>query len=47
MHNNKEVDRLNERGLIIINHEELNELKDCKVLIRAHGQPPSTYDLAF
>ena len=34
VHNNKEVDRLNERGLIIINHEELKELKDCKVLAK-------------
>jgi 4-hydroxy-3-methylbut-2-enyl diphosphate reductase len=47
VHNNKEVDRLNERGLKIINHEDLKELKDCKVLIRAHGEPPSTYELAL
>ena len=47
VHNNKEVDRLNERGLKIINHEDLKQLKDCKVLIRAHGEPPSTYELAL
>ena len=47
VHNNKEVDRLNARGLKIINHEDLKKLKDCKVLIRAHGEPPSTYKLAL
>ena len=47
VHNNKEVDRLNERGLKIINHEDLKELTNCKVLIRAHGEPPSTYKLAL
>jgi 4-hydroxy-3-methylbut-2-enyl diphosphate reductase len=47
VHNNMEVDRLKEKGLVIINHEELQELRDCKVLIRAHGEPPSTYQLAI
>tara|TARA_B100001250_G_C19771718_1_gene777471 strand:- start:289 stop:1164 length:876 start_codon:yes stop_codon:yes gene_type:complete len=47
VHNNKEVDRLNNLGLRIINHKDLKTLKDCKVLIRAHGEPPSTYKLAL
>ena len=45
VHNNKEVDRLNDMGLKIITH--LKELSDCKVLIRAHGEPPSTYTIAL
>ena len=47
VHNNKEVDRLNELGLKIINNNDLKGLRDCKVLIRAHGEPPSTYSLAL
>lgn len=47
VHNDREVRRLNERGLVIIDHEELKTLKDCKVLIRAHGEPPETYEIAL
>ena len=47
VHNNKEVERLNILGLKIIDHNDLHDLKDCKVLIRAHGEPPSTYELAL
>ena len=47
VHNNMEVDRLNNLGLEIINHEQLGELNDCKVLIRAHGEPPETYKTAI
>ena len=47
VHNNKEVERLNRIGLKIINHEDLRDIKDCKVMIRAHGEPPSTYDIAL
>ena len=47
VHNNMEVDRLNDMGLEIINHQRLGELKDCKVLIRAHGEPPETYHTAI
>jgi|TARA_B100000809_G_scaffold35114_1_gene30725 4-hydroxy-3-methylbut-2-enyl diphosphate reductase len=47
VHNNMEVDRLNDMGLEIINHQDLDELKDCKVLIRAHGEPPETYHTAI
>ena len=34
-------------GLEIIDHDQLKEMKNVKVLIRAHGEPPSTYDLAI
>ncbi|MBL0340511.1 MAG: 4-hydroxy-3-methylbut-2-enyl diphosphate reductase [Bacteroidetes bacterium] len=46
VHNNMEVDRLSKKGLKIINHEQLKELRNCKVLIRAHGEPPETYQIA-
>jgi 4-hydroxy-3-methylbut-2-enyl diphosphate reductase len=41
-----ECDRLREMGLITINHEEMRKLHDVKVLLRAHGEPPETYELA-
>jgi 4-hydroxy-3-methylbut-2-enyl diphosphate reductase len=47
VHNNMEVNRLKEMGLIIIEHDELSRLHDCKVLIRAHGEPPETYHIAL
>mgnify|MGYP001200438043 FL=1 len=47
VHNNREVDRLNDLGLEIINHSRLKDLNNCKVLIRAHGEPPSTYEIAL
>jgi 4-hydroxy-3-methylbut-2-en-1-yl diphosphate reductase len=47
VHNSMEVKRLNEKGLRIIEREELKLLKDCKVLIRAHGEPPETYKIAL
>ena len=47
VHNDQEVDRLNVLGLEIIDHNKLLTLKNCKVLIRAHGEPPSTYALAL
>ncbi len=47
VHNNMEVERLAKKGLKIINHEQLKDLKDCKVLIRAHGEPPETYQIAI
>jgi 4-hydroxy-3-methylbut-2-en-1-yl diphosphate reductase len=43
VHNDKEVERLSSLGLISVDHEEFNKLKDVKVLIRAHGEPPETY----
>ena len=45
VHNNVEVNRLEKMGLITINHEQLKTLKNCKVLIRAHGEPPETYKI--
>ncbi len=47
VHNDREVKRLNEMGLEVISHEELKDLHDCKVLIRAHGEPPETYEIAL
>ncbi len=47
VHNDEEVKRLEAKGLQIINHQELINIKDSKVLIRAHGEPPSTYQLAL
>lgn len=46
VHNGMECDRLRQMGLITINHEEMRELHDVKVLLRAHGEPPETYELA-
>ncbi|MCS7228852.1 MAG: 4-hydroxy-3-methylbut-2-enyl diphosphate reductase [Candidatus Kryptonium sp.] len=46
IHNPVEVERLKQKGLIPINHDELANVKDAKVLIRAHGEPPSTYEMA-
>lgn len=46
VHNDKEVDRLSSMGLASINHEKFGKLKNCKVLIRAHGEPPETYRIA-
>ncbi len=46
VHNDEEVNRLTRKGLKIIDHRDLYELKDEKVLIRAHGEPPATYELA-
>lgn len=46
VHNNIEVERLEKMGLITINHEQFQQLKDVRVLLRAHGEPPSTYEIA-
>jgi 4-hydroxy-3-methylbut-2-enyl diphosphate reductase len=46
VHNGKEVERLEKMGLQSISKEEYFTLKNCKVLIRAHGEPPETYDYA-
>ncbi|MFY0689846.1 MAG: 4-hydroxy-3-methylbut-2-enyl diphosphate reductase [Cyclobacteriaceae bacterium] len=47
VHNDEEVKRLESLGLVIIDHVELKSLKGEKVLIRAHGEPPSTYRIAL
>ncbi|MDE5745438.1 MAG: 4-hydroxy-3-methylbut-2-enyl diphosphate reductase [Paramuribaculum sp.] len=46
VHNSDEVERLRSRGLITITHDELANLHDVTVLLRAHGEPPSTYRIA-
>ena len=46
VHNDKEVERLSVLGLTSINHDEFGALTNCKVLIRAHGEPPETYKIA-
>ena len=46
VHNSMEVERLHEKGLITINHGQLSELHDAKVMLRAHGEPPETYETA-
>lgn len=46
VHNAGEVERLRKKGLITVNHKEFAELHDVKVLLRAHGEPPSTYETA-
>jgi 4-hydroxy-3-methylbut-2-enyl diphosphate reductase len=47
VHNDEEVRRLTDKGLRIIDHEQLQHLRNEKVLIRAHGEAPSTYELAL
>ncbi|MDD2514654.1 MAG: 4-hydroxy-3-methylbut-2-enyl diphosphate reductase [Proteiniphilum sp.] len=46
VHNSIEVERLEKMGMITIDHAQLKELKNVKVLLRAHGEPPSTYEIA-
>jgi 4-hydroxy-3-methylbut-2-enyl diphosphate reductase len=47
VHNAMEVERLSKKGLKVIDRAQLEELSNCKVLIRAHGEPPETYALAL
>lgn len=46
VHNNHEVERLNKLGMVVINHQDMKQLFNTRVLIRAHGEPPETYELA-
>jgi 4-hydroxy-3-methylbut-2-enyl diphosphate reductase len=46
VHNGQEVKRLEDQGLVTIDHDSLQQLHDTKVLLRAHGEPPSTYQQA-
>lgn len=46
VHNGMECERLRQMGLVTINHEDMRQLHDAKVLLRAHGEPPATYELA-
>lgn len=47
VHNDMEVRRLEKLGLKVIDREELREIQDAQVLIRAHGEPPETYQIAL
>lgn len=44
VHNREEMERLEQKGLKIINNNRLNTSNNIKVVIRAHGEPPSTYE---
>jgi len=46
VHNSDEVERLERKGLSTITHDDLRNLSDVRVLLRAHGEPPSTYRMA-
>ncbi|MBD5385034.1 4-hydroxy-3-methylbut-2-enyl diphosphate reductase [bacterium] len=46
VHNAAEVERLRRKGLVTITHDDLERLHDVKVLLRAHGEPPATYEIA-
>lgn len=46
VHNSDEVNRLRQCGLITISHADMEQLHGVKVLLRAHGEPPETYELA-
>lgn len=46
VHNGMECDRLRQMGLVTINHQQMEQLHNVKVLLRAHGEPPETYELA-
>ena len=46
VHNGKECERLKRMGLITIDHATFAELHNAKVLLRAHGEPPETYETA-
>lgn len=46
VHNSAEVERLKQKGLQVIDHGQMRHLRDQRVLIRAHGEPPATYRMA-
>ena len=46
VHNSREVEKLKAMGLITINRDEFRQLRNAKVLLRAHGEPPETYQIA-
>ncbi|NJL12586.1 MAG: 4-hydroxy-3-methylbut-2-enyl diphosphate reductase [Microscillaceae bacterium] len=47
VHNDMEVKRLHEKGLRIIDREAMKHLQNARILIRAHGEPPETYQIAL
>ena len=46
VHNNEEVNRLHSLGMETITHQQMASLNNSRVLLRAHGEPPSTYKIA-
>ena len=46
VHNGQEVERLDKLGLETIDYDDLRTLHNVRVLLRAHGEPPSTYHIA-
>ncbi|MDP2207856.1 MAG: 4-hydroxy-3-methylbut-2-enyl diphosphate reductase [Bacteroidota bacterium] len=46
IHNPSEISRLNKLGLVTITRDDFHKIENSTVLIRAHGEPPETYDLA-
>jgi 4-hydroxy-3-methylbut-2-enyl diphosphate reductase len=46
VHNDEEINRLEKKGLKTIDYEDLRKLKNTRILIRAHGEPPETYQIA-
>ena len=46
VHNDAELTRLTQMGLVTIDHATFCNLHNAKVLLRAHGEPPQTYDIA-
>ena len=46
VHNGQEVERLDKLGLVTIDYDDLRTLRNVRVLLRAHGEPPSTYRIA-
>lgn len=47
VHNSAEVERLRRKGMTTITHDDLDGLRNARVLLRAHGEPPSTYRKAL
>jgi 4-hydroxy-3-methylbut-2-en-1-yl diphosphate reductase len=46
VHNEAEINRLEDKGMVTVPHDDFNKLKNTTVLIRAHGEPPETYNKA-
>ncbi len=46
VHNGNEINRLNKIGLVTIDNKRFENLQNCQILLRAHGEPPSTYEIA-
>lgn len=46
VHNSVELERLKKKGLEIISIAEVEQLHHDVILVRAHGEPPETYELA-